>query len=101
MRNATRRNSGRRRRSELLGFEARPRAAVYDRRGGGRRRGPAVRSKSMMDKQQANQGVVVYAGLGDVTIQPELCYGGAVADEGPGPVVNSWRRASSLLRLES
>ena len=52
-------------------------------------------------QQQTNQGVVVYAGLDDVTIQPELCYGGAVAGEGQGPVVNSWRRASSLLRLES
>ena len=35
-------------------------------------------------QQQANQGVVVYSGLGDVTIQPELCYGGAVAGEGRG-----------------
>jgi hypothetical protein len=24
-------------------------------------------------QQQANQGVVVYAGLGNVTVQPELC----------------------------
>ena len=35
-------------------------------------------------QQQTNQGVVVYAGLDDVTIQPELCYGGAVAGEGQG-----------------
>jgi hypothetical protein len=33
-------------------------------------------------QQQTNQGVVVYAGLDDVTVQPELCYGGAVAGEG-------------------
>jgi hypothetical protein len=35
-------------------------------------------------QQQANQGVVVYAGLDDLTIQPELCYGGAVAGGGRG-----------------
>ena len=32
-------------------------------------------------QEQTKQGVVVYAGLDDVTIQPELCYGGAVAGE--------------------
>ena len=35
-------------------------------------------------QQQTNQRVVVYAGLDDVTIQPELCYGGAVAGESQG-----------------
>lgn len=40
--------------------------------------------KSMMDNSRPNQGVVVYAGLDDVTIQPELCYGGAVAGESQG-----------------
>jgi hypothetical protein len=54
----------------------------------------------MTDNSKADQGAV-YAGLDDVTIQRELCYGDAVAGESPGPVVNSWRRASSLLRLES
>jgi len=54
----------------------------------------------MTDNSKADQGVV-YAGLDDVTIQLELCYGGAVAGESLGPVVNGWRRASSLLRLES
>jgi hypothetical protein len=39
-------------------------------------------------QQQTDQGVVVYAGLGDVTIQPELCYGGAVAAEGQWPVAS-------------
>jgi hypothetical protein len=29
-------------------------------------------------QQQTNQGVVVSAGLDDVTVQLELCYGGAV-----------------------
>jgi hypothetical protein len=33
-------------------------------------------------QQQTNQGVVVSAGLDDVTVQLELCYGGAVAGEG-------------------
>jgi hypothetical protein len=35
-------------------------------------------------QQQTNQGVVLYIGLDDVTIQPELLYGGAVAGEGQG-----------------
>jgi hypothetical protein len=35
-------------------------------------------------QQQANQGVVVYAGLDEITIQPGLCYGGAVAGQGQG-----------------
>lgn len=30
-------------------------------------------------QQQTNQGVAVYAGLDDIIIQPELCYGDAVA----------------------
>ena len=72
MRNATRRNSGRRRRSESLGFEARLRAAVYDRRT--TVVGVDQRFAQIDDgQQQTNQGVVVYAGLDDVTIQPELC----------------------------
>ena len=51
MRNATRRNSGRRRRSELLGFEARLRAAVYD--GVAAVRGGTSGSpKSMMDNSR-------------------------------------------------
>jgi len=49
-------------------------------------------------QQQTNQGVAVYAGLDDIIIQPELCYGDAVAARASGEY---WRRASSLLRLES
>jgi hypothetical protein len=35
-------------------------------------------------QQQANQGVAVYVGLDDITIQPELCYGDAVAARASG-----------------
>jgi hypothetical protein len=52
-------------------------------------------------QQQTNQGVVVYAGLDDVTIQPELCFMAVRLRARARPVVNSWRRASSILRLES
>jgi hypothetical protein len=40
--------------------------------------------KSMMDNSRPIRGVVVSAGLDDVTVQPELCYGGASAGEGRG-----------------
>jgi hypothetical protein len=54
------------------GFEARPRAAVYD--GVAAVVGVDQRFAQIDDgQQQANQGAVVYAGLGNVTVQPELC----------------------------
>jgi hypothetical protein len=73
MRNATRRNSGRRRRSELLGV-LRHVCVLRSTTGVAAVVSVDQRFAQIDDgQQQANQGVVVYAVLGNVTVQSELC----------------------------